>query len=325
MCANVEHAHAVCTQKHYNGLAMIYTIAAIQRLKLRFYIDAVSAHSAGLLLRATRILQQIINSQPHNQAQAQELASPQSTLTHNMLCTWRPTYCIDIFLYFGADRKITVGLPMQTDERELPTLGLSWRCHSQHSAGKNDITSGNKMLSDALQHQTLFTHSEWQAFGIANVEPGDYITVGDACYLPDVDTHSTVEIKYFAPEIDASDSRVDIPECVCFAHLTCDTDNNDNHTMVALVYDILTKDNTPHTRERYEYLRSMTDLLSTVTIGEACIRVQWAGDPCMHDRLQDLVLPHAHDTIVLYGNHHTYSKYALDFGAPRARSSSPSF
>ena len=260
---------------------MIYTIAVLQRLKLRLCINAVSAHSAGLLPRATQILQQIINSQLNNNAQALEFASPHSALTQNMLCTWRPTYCIDIFLYFGVDRKVTVGLLMQTDERVLPTLGLSWRCHSHHGAGKNDIMNGNKMLSDALQHQTLFTHSEWQAFGIENVEPGDYITVGDACYLPDVDTHSSVEIKYFPPESDASYSSVDIPECVCFAHLTCDTDNNNNHTMVALVYDILTKDHTPHTRERYEYLRSITKLLSTITIGKVCIRVQWAGDPCI--------------------------------------------
>jgi len=291
---------------------MIYTIAAIQRLKLRFCIDAVSARSAALLLQATQILQQIINSQPHGEAQAQELTSQHSTLTENMLCTWRPTYCIDIFLHFGADCKITVGLPMQTDEQVLPPLGLSWRRFAQQGPGQNDITSGNKKLHDALQHQTRFTASEWQAFGITKVEPGDFITVGDVCYLPDVDTPSHVEIKYFAPEDDANCSNsVDIPECVCFAHLTCDTDEDDNHTMVALVYDILTKENTPHTRERYEYLRSITELLSTVTIGEACIRVQWAGDPCMHDRLHDLVLPHAHDKIVLYGNRHEYCQYAL--------------
>jgi len=302
---------------------MIYTIAAIQRLKLRFCMDAVSARSAGLLLQATQILQQITGSQLNKNAPTQEFALPHSALTQNMLCTWRPTYCIDIFMYFGADRKVTVGLPMQTDERVLPTLGLSWRRHSHHGAGKNDISNGNHVLRDALRHQTLFTPSEWQAFGIANVEPGDYIVDGDACYLPHMDTLSSVEIKYFAPESDASDSSADMPECVCFAHLTCDTDDDNNHTMVALVYDILTKDHTPHTRERYEYLRSITELLSTIAIGEACIRVQWAGDPCMYDRLQDLVLPHAHDKIVLYGDRHTYSQYALDFRAQRAHINSP--
>ena len=37
--------------------AMIYTIAAIQKLSLRFSVDSVSVHSAKLLVNATQILQ----------------------------------------------------------------------------------------------------------------------------------------------------------------------------------------------------------------------------------------------------------------------------
>jgi len=312
---------------------MIYTIAAIQRLDLRFCVDAINASNAWLLSKSTQILQQITDQRDHHYALAHELQTPNSILTHNMLCTWRPTYCLDMFLYFGPDHTITVGLPMQSDTPPQHVLGHCWRrCCETDGAnhldrliydpdqnGKRDITSGNEKLSEALQHQTIFTENEWLSFGIVKLDENDYIRSGSACFVPDMHNAPHVEIKYFSSEMDINTQP--IPECVCFAHLTCDTDDDDNHTMVALVYDILINqdrtDDTPSTtQQRYEYLRSMSELLSTVIIGEACVRVQWAGDPCMYDQLQSLGLPHAHDKIVFYGNHHRYFQFAFDRVAP---------
>ena len=312
---------------------MIYTIAAIQRLKLCFCVDAINACSAQLLLRATQVLRQIIRPKPHDYALANDLKSPCGVRTQNMLCTWRPTFCMDIFLYFGRDQRITVGLPMELDCPIEETLGRTWRrccwentTSSQQTTAKDpalhdkhDITVGNENLSKALQHQTIFTECEWAAFGITALGTDDYIRCGDACFKPVSHTMPEVEIKYFTPEM--TESAGGIPECVCFAHLTCDTDADNNNTMVALVYDILIGDTDDHesfsnTQQRYEYLRSISELLSSVTIGEACVRVQWAGDPCMYDRLQSLVLPHAHDQIVLYGDHHQYCQFPFDLQAP---------
>ena len=314
-------------------LAMIFTIAAIQRLKLCFCVDAINACSAQLLLRATRVLQQIVRPKPHDYALANDLKSPCGVRTQNMLCTWRPTFCMDIFLYFGRDQRITVGLPMELDSPGQQTLGRTWRrcCWEnttgpQQNAAKDpaqrnrlDITMGNENLSKALRYQTIFTECEWAAFGITTLGADDYIRCGDVCFEPISCTTPELEIKYFTPE--TTGSADGIPECVCFAHLTCDTDADNNNTMVALVYDILLGDTNDlesfsNTQQRYEYLRSISELLSGVTIGEACVRVQWAGDPCMYDRLQSLVLPHAHDQIVLYGDHHQYCQFPFDLQAP---------
>jgi hypothetical protein len=83
--------------------------------------------------------------------------------------------------------------------------------------------------------------------------------------------------------------------------------------MVALVYDVLLKDkDNLDTRQRYEFLRSISDPLSQIVIGDACVRVQWVGDPCMYDQLQSLMLPHAHQNIVLYGKERQYARYVFE-------------
>jgi len=79
------------------------------------------------------------------------------------------------------------------------------------------------------------------------------------------------------------------------------------------MYDVLLRDdNTLDTRQRYDYLRSISEPLSRVVVGNACVRVQWAGDPGTFDRLEALVLPHAHNGIVFYGNQRSYLRFAFD-------------
>ena len=231
---------------------MIYTIAAIQKLSLRFSVDSVSVHSAKLLVNATQILQGALSARIQGYETLFEIIGETSAVPlHDMLCTWRPAFCIDIFLYFGKNDTVIVGLPMLADDLEPNS--------------KND-------------------------------------------------DGSAIEIKHFSPENTTAVSN--LAECVCFAHLTCDTDEEGNNTMVALVYDILLQDeNSLDTRQRYEFLRSISDPLSRVVIGDACVRVQWAGDPCMYDRLKSLVLPHAHNGIVLYGNDRSYSRFAFELEA----------
>jgi len=305
------------TNTKTNTNNMIYTIAAIQQLGLRFSVDAVCIYSAELIVLATEILQKAVVSSVKEYAdlplffdQANENA------LRNMLCTWRPTYCIDIFLHFDRNHKVLVGLPMLAETHPTCVSGLYWkRKRSAATGGEVDISSGNEKLSLALQQQTTFTVDEWHSFDIPNLRHGNYILSGTTYFTPDSENIAIVEIKYFSPEI--VENAEDVPECVFFAHLTCDTDDADNNTLVALVYDVLLKDqhdtdNDHTTQQRYEYLRSISDALSRTVIGHACVRVQWAGDPCMYDHLQSLPLPHAHDKIVFYGNQREYAQYCFE-------------
>ena len=255
---------------------MIYTIAAIQQLTLRFSVDAVGTHSAGILVEAAQILQSVLSSNIEQFAKLSALfdcsGSPLTSSVSTMLCTWRPTHCIDVFLYFGPHNTVVVGLPMLADEYETVVDS------DQGTAAAPGTTSEDQ--------------------------------VGSA---------SDFEIRHFSPE--STTCAVEIPECVCFAHLTCDQDDKGNSTMVALVYDVLVKDqSTLDTRQRYEFIRSVSDPLSQVLIGNACVRVQWAGDPCMHDRLESLELPHTHHNIVFYGNKHEYHRYAFEETSSRSSS-----
>jgi len=251
---------------------MVYTIAALQHLALRFSVDAVNVESAQLLVHATQILQQALGSrvQRYEELSASTNGPPGAAM-HNMLCTWRPSYCIDIFLYFDGKGAVMVGLPMLADQE----VGCS---------------------DPARQH------SQQQR---ATAMDGDDVAAASVVH----------EIRHFSPE--SATGAGDMPECVCFSHLTCDQDDEGAQTMVALVYDVLLRDNnTLDTRQRYEYLRSISEPLSRVVVGDACVRVQWAGDPSTFVRLEALVLPHAHNGIVLYGNQRSYLRFAFDDRTP---------
>jgi len=220
--------------------AMNMTIHAIQALKLSFSVDAIHAQNARLMVQCTRILQQTLAAPTHAttddlQAMLQE---DFHGISRNSLCTWRPTYCLDIVVYIEQNKGVSVGIPMF-----------------------------------------------------------------------DCDTHPTAEIKYFQSE---TYNKIDMEDCVCFAHLTCDTDAQQNNSMVVLVYDVAVKScNMQDTAQRYSYLREIEHGLNQLVLGQACVRVQWAGHCAAFDKIQSITLPHAHDTIIVYGNDYTYRKFKM--------------
>ena len=323
-----EQNHCITDEDACYHNDMIYTISTIQHLGLRFTVDALNSQNAKILVEAVRILQNAVSSQVYSYETlcTRVHVVPSAADIHNMLCTWRPAYCADIFLFFGPQNMIVVGLPMLSNKAtNEPSLlsGLAWTRHSKHPANigesgsriiaDNDISIENHALCCALANQTTFSIEEWAEFRIQQIRVGDYVVAGSNWYTPNSDHSkaSDVEIKLFSPEVNAA--VVDFPECVCFAHLTCDRDGEDNHSMVALVYDVLLKDqDVLDTRQRYEFLRSISDPLSRIVIGDTCVRVQWAGDPCMFHQLQTLALPHVHYNIVLYGNERRYNRYAFE-------------
>jgi len=220
---------------------MNMTIHAIQALKLMFSVDVVNFDNARLLHRVSHILQQIVDA-PCSQSIGdfeQMLLHPDSAILHNNMCTWRPTFCLDIALILEKDRGISVGLPL---------------------------------------------------------------------YAPPGHTPSA-EIKFFQSE---SYNKVAVEDCVCFGHLTCDTDDDCVSSLVILVYDVLLRaTDMPLTTQRYAHLREIELALNQIVLGGACVRVQWAGDCKAFDKIQTISLPHAHDTIIVYGNDYQYNKFKM--------------
>jgi len=149
----------------------IYTIATIQHLGLRFTVDAVNVQNAKILVQAESILQTAVLSQVHSYETLYERVHEAAPCVNiqDMLCTWRPTLCVDIFLFLGPQNMIVVGLPMlaETAKKETSLLsGLAWTRHREHprdSEGStcariadNDISKGNQSRCEALKYQTTF-------------------------------------------------------------------------------------------------------------------------------------------------------------------------
>lgn len=300
-----------------NHMNQIFTIAAIQHLKLRFSVEFVTPYSASILLAGTRLLQATVHSNIKKCSDIASLLDTHAVFLHDSLCTWRPTHCLDIFVYFGQKSSIFVGIPMLTEgPPQQQELGLHWKKMDIRSMqlplqGRN-ITHHCPDLAAALLHRTSFSSHEFAELGVEDLCYRDYIVSGQDGHYFVPDTASRVEIKHYTTE--THNVAPNMPECVCFAHLTCDQDEHANTTMVILVYDLLLKnDDTLDTKQRYAYLRSMQDQLADVKIGDACMRVQWAGDLSIYDTLESLTLPHAHDKIVIYGSAlHPYDQYLID-------------
>jgi hypothetical protein len=295
----------------------IFTISAIQKLKLRFSVDFVSARNIPILLQGTRLLQATIHSKIKKYNVIEEMVEMQENFLHDSLCTWRPKYCLDLFLYFGVKGPIIVGIPMLSETQPEPfQIGLRWKCVDfrgiQAQFRGQNITLMYPALATALQSRTVFSSSELHDFQLMDLRHDDYVvsTEDGIFFVPD--TSSCVEIKHYVSEDNTTPTE--IPECVCFAHLTCDLDENMHSTMVILVYDLVLKSNTTlDTKQRYTYLRSIQEQLELVSIGDACVRVQWAGDLSIYNTLPSLTLPHSHDRIVIYGSDkQPYEQYSFE-------------
>jgi len=160
-----------------------------------------------------------------------------------------------------------------------------------------------------MKHNNLCTWRPMYCLDmVLYIEQNKDISVGIPLY--DCNEAQTAEIKYFKSE---SYNKIDMPDFVCLAHLTCDTDADSNHSMIILVYDIiLTAQDSPDTSTRYAPLRNIEHVLVQLVVGQACVRVQWAGDCMAFDKIQTICLPHAHDTIVIYGDNHAYHKFKFE-------------
>jgi len=82
--------------------------------------------------------------------------------------------------------------------------------------------------------------------------------------------------------------------------------------MVILLYDmLLDNEKDLDIKERYSGLLSMQNMISDICIGQTCLRVQWAGIPEAHNSINEIVLPHDVQNIVLFSQQYSYLKFDL--------------
>jgi len=119
-----------------------------------------------------------------------------------------------------------------------------------------------------------------------------------------------VEIQYFTTETLVC---ADLNNVYFFGHLTCDMQENGTPVMVILLYDMMAENTIGpiSVQARYDTLQSMHETLNGICIGEACVRVQWAGHTDVSHKICELVLPHDAANIIFFGHDYAYHKIPM--------------
>jgi len=92
---------------------MNMSIHAFSSLDLFSCAKVVSQDNIETLPRTSDILKTRLTAERfHHEDIQKQLIHMGSDPTNSYLCTWRPRFCLDIFLYFPKDANIIVGLPM---------------------------------------------------------------------------------------------------------------------------------------------------------------------------------------------------------------------
>lgn len=222
---------------------MNLSVQAIFSLKLMSCTNVVSSNNALSFLKASRILRNVLHQVYEDckniDSAEYKVCAPQSVPAY--MCTWRPRFCLDIFLYFPKNNNVIIGMPM---------------------------------------------------YGA-------------------LDRDENIEIQYFETETLVS---CELENVYFFGHLTCDRQEDGSIAMVILLYDMMLEDeNSHHTvTERYGRLQMMRETLDEISIGDACVRVQWAGLPEACYKINELSLPHDTENIILFGHDHSYHKFQLE-------------
>jgi hypothetical protein len=118
------------------------------------------------------------------------------------------------------------------------------------------------------------------------------------------------EIQYYTTETLVC---VDLHSVYFFGHLTCDIQENGSPVMVILLYDMMTDNTTDPVpvQARYDKLQSLHETLNEISIGDSCVRVQWAGHVDVSHKICELSLPHDAANIIFFGHDHVYHKFPM--------------
>ena len=96
---------------------MNMSIHAFSSLDLISCAKLVSNNNVKILIRASEILKdKIMRKKCSYDEITTTLLKIKSETSQNYLCTWRPKFCLDIFIYFPSDGNVIIGIPMYGPE-----------------------------------------------------------------------------------------------------------------------------------------------------------------------------------------------------------------
>jgi len=126
---------------------MNMSIHAFSSLDLISCAKLISTDNVEILIRASEILKDKIMSKKfsHDEITAKILQLKLETSQH-YLCTWRPKFCLDIFMYFPNDGNVIIGIPMYGPENENQIVVDIQYSHTQ------------SLLSSDVKEVVLFGH-----------------------------------------------------------------------------------------------------------------------------------------------------------------------
>jgi len=115
----------------YDNIArkMNLSIQAVVSLKLVSCAKIMSQENTRILVTASAVLKNTINAKEHLHRHI-DVAINEKNKTDSCMCTWRPKFCLDIFLYFPSDGNVIVALPMYGDTKSGDHVDIEY-CHTE--------------------------------------------------------------------------------------------------------------------------------------------------------------------------------------------------
>jgi len=95
---------------------MNLSIQAVVSLQLVSCAKIMSKENTRILLAASTVLKNTINAKEHCHRDI-DVEINEKNKTDSCMCTWRPEFCLDIFLYFPSDGNVIIALPMYGDTK----------------------------------------------------------------------------------------------------------------------------------------------------------------------------------------------------------------
>ena len=108
---------------------MNLSIQAVVSLRLVSCANILSQENTKILLRASTVLKNTINAKEQCHRDI-DIAIHEKNKTDSCMCTWRPKFCLDIFLYFPSDGNVIIALPMYGDTESGDHADIEY-CHTE--------------------------------------------------------------------------------------------------------------------------------------------------------------------------------------------------
>jgi len=108
---------------------MNLSIQAIVSLQLVSCAKKISQENTSILLRASTVLKNTINAKEQCHSDI-DVAIHGGEKKHSCMCTWRPKFCLNTFLYFPSDGNVIIALPMYGENESGDHVDIKY-CHTE--------------------------------------------------------------------------------------------------------------------------------------------------------------------------------------------------